>query len=156
PAPYAANAGKLFSDSSAFVVLDLPCGDGRNLPPLALSAPVVLAFDTSTNALRISEEAIRKGASHKNILFRQTDIFATGLPDEAVDGILCWDTLGHLAERERALRALWRICRPVGHIVMNVWTPNDCQPQDARIGKIGDKEYLDPLDLYLRCYERGD
>lgn len=156
PAPYASNAGKLFSDHSAMVVLDLPCGDGRNLPTLALSAPVVLACDTSRNALAIAESTIRKAGSHKNIVFREADIFRTGLPDNSVDGVFCWDMLGHLTDPEKAIRELYRICKPGGHIVANLWTMNDCQPQDDRITELAPKEYVDHLDLYLRCYDRAD
>lgn len=156
PAPYAAKAGKLFSDNSAFTVLDLPCGDGRNLPTLALSAPVVLACDTSRNALGIAESTIRRADSHRNIVFREADIFSLPFPSDSIDGIFCWDMLGHLTEPEKAIRELYRVCKPGGHIVANMWTTGDCQPRDSRISEIGPKEYVDHLDLYLRCYDRAD
>ena len=35
PVPYAETAARLFAAHDAKVIMDLPCGDGRNLPPLS-------------------------------------------------------------------------------------------------------------------------
>ena len=40
PVPHAETAARIFAENSAAVILDLPCGDGRNLPPLAQGAPM--------------------------------------------------------------------------------------------------------------------
>ncbi|MEU4798305.1 class I SAM-dependent methyltransferase [Streptomyces sp. NPDC023327] len=155
PVPYVVNAAKLFADHSAFVVLDLPCGDGRNLPPLAQAATVVLAGDTSLNAMGIARTVVAKAAAD-NVVFHETDVFATGLPDDSVDGIFCWDLLGHLTEPEKALQELHRVCRPGGHIVANMWTMGDCQVADPGMVAIGPKEYRDHADFYCKFYDRPD
>jgi ubiquinone/menaquinone biosynthesis C-methylase UbiE len=156
PVPHAEVAAKLFADSSAAVVLDLPCGDGRNLPPLSKGAPVLLAGDTSTKAMAIAERVAEKAAIRQKVVFITVDAFDTGLLDNSVDGIFCWDLLGHLTNAEDALLELYRITRPGGHIVANMWTMNDCQTSDPLIKEIAPKEYVDHFDFYCRFYDRED
>jgi SAM-dependent methyltransferase len=156
PVPYAQTAARLFAAHSASVVLDLPCGDGRNLPPLAEGAPILLAGDTSPKAMGIAEGVARKAGIRDKTVFVEVDAFATGLLDDSVDGLFCWDLLGHLTNPADALRELHRILRPGGYLVANMWTMNDCQPKDPRIKQIGPKEYVDHFDFYCRFYDRAD
>jgi SAM-dependent methyltransferase len=156
PVPYAHTAARLFAGNSAAVVLDLPCGDGRNLPPLANGAPVLLAGDTSRNAMAIAEKVAEKAGIRDRVVFVEMDAFGTGLLDDSVDGIFCWDLLGHLTNPKDALFELRRITRPGGHIVGNMWTMNDCQVTDPNIKKIGPKEFVDHFDFYCRFYDRDE
>jgi SAM-dependent methyltransferase len=156
PVPYAETAARRFAESSASVVLDLPCGDGRNLPQLAAGAPVLLAGDTSLNAMAIAQGVAERAGIRAMTIFVKIDVFATGLLDDSLDGIFCWDLLGHLTNPEEALRELYRITRPGGRIVANMWTMNDCQATDPNIKEIGPKEYVDHFDFYCRFYDRED
>jgi ubiquinone/menaquinone biosynthesis C-methylase UbiE len=156
PVPHAAIAAELFARNSARVILDLPCGDGRNLPSLANGAPIILAGDTSRNAMSIAERVTEKAAIRDKVVFVEVDAFATGLLDNSVDGIFCWDLIGHLTEPEGALRELQRITRPGGHIVLNLWTMNDCQVSDPNIREVAPKEYIDHFDFYCRFFDRAD
>jgi SAM-dependent methyltransferase len=156
PVPYAQTAAKLFAGHAAAVVLDLPCGDGRNLPPLAGSGAVVLAGDTSTNAMGIAEKVAEKAGIRDRVIFLEMDAFRTGLLDNSVDGVFCWDLLGHLTNPADALVELRRITRPGGHIVANMWTMNDCQVTDPNIRMVGEKEFVDHFNFYCRFYDRDD
>ena len=159
PVPHAATAAALFRAHDAKVVLDLPCGDGRNLPPLAGhegEAPILLAGDTSPTAMAIAEKVAVKAGIRDQVVFVEVDAFDTGLLDASVDGIFCWDLLGHLTDPAPALRELHRILRPGGHLVANMWTMNDCQVSDPNIKEIGPKEYVDHFDFYCRFYDRED
>ena len=156
PVPYAAVAAKLFADHGAAVVLDLPCGDGRNLPPLAQGAPILLAGDTSPKAMAIAERVAARAGIRDKVVFVEVDAFATGLLPASVDGVFCWDLLGHLTDPAPALREIDRILRPGGHLVANLWTMNDCQVSDPNIKEIGPKEYVDHFDFYCRFYDRAD
>lgn len=155
PVPHAEKAARLFAEHGAAVVLDLPCGDGRNIAPLSAGAPILLAGDTSTNAMSIAERVARRAGVRDKVVFVEVDAFATGLLDDSVDGIFCWDLLGHLTDPQDALRELYRITRP-GHIVANMWTMNDCQVSDPNIKEIAPKEYIDHFDFYCRFYDRED
>jgi ubiquinone/menaquinone biosynthesis C-methylase UbiE len=156
PVPYAAIAAQLFAEAAAEVVLDLPCGDGRNLPPLAFGAPILIASDSSINAMGIAREVVTKAGAAGKTVFVKNDIFATTFLDDAIDGIFCWDMLGHLVNPADALRELHRICRPGGRIVANMWTMNDCQPQDPLIKKLAPREYVDHFGWYIRFYDNSD
>lgn len=156
PVPYAETAARLFAVHDAKVIMDLPCGDGRNLPPLAAGAPILLAGDTSTNGMRIAEQVVTRAGVRDKVVFTETNAFATGLLDDSLDGIFCWDLLGHLTNPEDALREMYRVLRPGGHIVANMWTMNDCQVSDPNIKEIAPREYIDHFDFYCRFYDRED
>jgi ubiquinone/menaquinone biosynthesis C-methylase UbiE len=156
PVPYAEIAARLFAENGARVILDLPCGDGRNLPPLAAGAPILLAGDTSVNAMAIAEGVTRKAQVRHKVVFVAVDAFATGFLDDSIDGIFCWDLLGHLTDPQDALRELYRVLTPGGSLVANMWTMNDCQVSDPNIREIGAKEYVDHFDFYCRFYDQDD
>lgn len=156
PVPYAETAALVFAANSAAVILDLPCGDGRNLPPLAVGAPIILAGDTSRKAMTIAERVATKAGIRSRVVFAEVDAFHTGLLDDSVDGIFCWDLLGHLTNPQDALRELYRITRPGGRVVANMWTMNDCQVTDPNIRKIGEKEFVDHFAFYCKFYDHDD
>jgi SAM-dependent methyltransferase len=156
PVPGAETAARLFAENSASVVIDLPCGDGRNLPPLANGTAVLLAGDTSVNAMAIAEQVAQQAGIRDRTVFVRTDAFDTGLLADSVDGIFCWDLLGHLTNPQDALTEFHRILRPGGRIVANMWTMNDCQTSDPDIREISPKVYIDHFDFYCRFYDRDD
>lgn len=156
PVPYAQTAARLFGEHHASVIVDLPCGDGRNLPPLASNVPILLAGDTSRNGMRIAERVAQRAGIRDRIVFLEMDAFATGLLDSSVDGVFCWDLLGHLTAPAGALREMYRVLRPGGHIVANMWTMNDCQTSDPDIREVAPKEYVDHADFYCRFYDHDD
>lgn len=156
PVPYAATAAELFRQNNSRVVVDLPCGDGRNLEPLAHGASVLLGGDTSLTAMAIAERVAARAGIDAKTIFVKMDAFGTGLLDNSVDGIFCWDLLGHLTNVTEALKELYRVLRPGGLMVANMWTMNDCQTSDPDIREIAPKEYIDHFGFYCRFYDTED
>lgn len=156
PVPYAETAAALFKQNSASVILDLPCGDGRNLPPLAAGAPILMAGDTSVNAMAIARTVTDKAGVGDKVVFVEVDAFATGFLDNSLDGIFSWDLLGHLTNPEDALREFYRVLAPGGSLIANMWTMNDCQVSDPNIREIAPKEYIDHFDFYCRFFDADD
>jgi ubiquinone/menaquinone biosynthesis C-methylase UbiE len=154
--PYAETAARRFAANSASVVLDLPCGDGRNLPPLSAGAPILLAADTSMNAMRIASQVAEKAGVRDKIVFLTGNAFSTGFLDDSIDGIYSWDLMGHLTKPGDALREFYRILRPGGSIISNVWTMNDCQVVDPNVKLIGRNEFVDHFGFYCKHYEREE
>jgi len=158
PVPYAQVAAELFAAADAAVIMDLPCGDGRNLPPLAAGAPILLAGDSSHNAMAIARSVVERAGVQRGVVFRETDVYATGLLDDSIDGIFCWDLLGHLAEPADALTELIRTLRPGGCLIANMWTMNDCQIADdwAKMTEVGHRAYLDHAGFYCKFYDEQE
>jgi len=156
PVPAAEAAARVFKENGAFTVLDMPCGDGRNLPALAEGGRILLGADTSANALDISEQVVtRAGVSQKTALL-QLDAYAMKVPSGSLDGVFCWDLLGHLTEPVRALHELVRVLRPGGRLVANMWTMNDCQVNDPNIREVAPRTYIDHFGFYCEFYGRSD
>jgi ubiquinone/menaquinone biosynthesis C-methylase UbiE len=156
PVPYAAVAAGQFKQNHSKVIIDLPCGDGRNLAALADGASILVGGDTSVTAMTIAERVAAQAGIAGKTVFQRMDAFDTGLLDNSVDGIFCWDLLGHLRNVEDALRELYRVIRPGGIIVANMWTMNDCQTSDPDIREIASKEYIDHFEFYCRFYDPDD
>lgn len=158
PVPQARTAAELFAAAGAAVVLDLPCGDGRNLPQLAGGAPILLAGDTSATAMGIARTVTERAGVRERVVFTEMDAYRTGLLDASVDGIFCWDLLGHLTDPAAALIEFDRILRPGGCLVANMWTMADCQIADdrARMTEIAPRTYLDHADFYCKFYDEAD
>jgi len=154
PVPFAETAAEIFAADSARVVLDLPCGDGRNLPPLANRFPAVVGADSSSNALQLCAKRMGKRRLDNTVLL-EADIFATAFVDDTFDGVFCCEVLGHLREPVNALRELIRICRPGRQVVANVFALEDSIRTDSKIAKVAD-DYLFDDRIFFHFYGENE
>lgn len=95
------------------LVLDLPCGLGRSWALLAEHPNrFILAADPSREVLERALAA-RSGALVERVRGFQTSVLAIQLPENAVDSILCLQSLSRLSPEQRlmALRELRRVTR---------------------------------------------
>ena len=152
PVPFAQTAVDDFSSHSARTILDLPCGDGRNLPPLADRFATVVGADSSANAIQLSAARIKK-TELSNILLLESDIYATSFADGMFDGVFCCDMLGHLQRPANALRELLRICRPGRHVMASIFALEDSIRRDDRMARVGDREYIFDKRIYHHFYD---
>lgn len=152
PVPFTADAIELFAADKATKILDLPCGDGRNLSPLAGAFAAVIGADVSKNALDMARRLLRI-QSLDNVSLGVADAYRTGFVDETFDGIFCCDLLGHLADPVRALRELLRVCRGGHCLVANVFAMND-STRGPNMTLVGDEEYIFDDRFYFRFYDR--
>jgi ubiquinone/menaquinone biosynthesis C-methylase UbiE len=95
------------------LVLDVGCGDGLSTFDVARLADQVIGFDISTDQLslaaaRAEQERVR------NVSFMVADADAIPLVDDGVDGILCYGTLHHLPDPQRAIEEVARVLRKGG------------------------------------------
>jgi len=97
-------------------VLDLPTGTGRLLPMLLGRGYRVLAGDYSEHMLgqakKHCETTVSDWASASGrIEFAKLDVMATGLPDGAMDAVICNRLLHHYPTSELRCRALTELAR---------------------------------------------
>ncbi len=106
-------------------ILDLGCGDGTTALPLARMGASVLGVDIATNLVDAgNRRAAAEGLTH--ITFKEGDACdLQGIDDGAFD--LTISIFGAMFAPRPAdvARAMVRVTRPGGRIVMGNWIPND-------------------------------
>jgi SAM-dependent methyltransferase len=106
-------------------VLDLCCGTGRHLVPLALDGYHVTGLDRDDAALCEARRALRSAMSEsdRSTLVRG-DMRALPLAPASLDAVICmWQSFGYfdaLANR-RILEGIRRVLRPNGRCVLDVY-----------------------------------
>lgn len=152
--PHVMRLARFAERSGARIALDLPCGDGRNLQPLAAAVPIVVGADSSGNALDIAADLSRLYGL-KNSLLLRADVFDTGFVDGQFDFVLCWDLLGHLRNVEAAISELLRITSPAGHVVGSAFAWGD-STRGIEMVEVAPGEYLYRDRFYYRFYSREE
>jgi len=104
-------------------VVDLGCGTGRAVVPLARRGFRCLAVDLSPHMLRIvGQKATAEGLNIMRL--RANLVELDSLRDQIADYCLClFSTIGMIQGREnraRALRHAWRILKPGGLLIIHV------------------------------------
>ncbi len=99
--------------------LDVGCGPGSISLGFAkaLTAGNVQAIDVDAEQIAIA----RKAASQQdvtNIEFQQADVYALPFADNQFDCVFAHTVFMHLSDPAKALRELWRVCKPGGVIAI--------------------------------------
>jgi len=152
--PFVSTAVEIFLADSAQVVLDLPCGDGRNTVPLVQHLPFVLGGDSSVNALALAAKRLAN-CRPSHYFLMEMDLFRTHILDEQVNGVFCWDVLGHLRRPLEAITELLRICAPGGCLVGSLFSLGD-STRAGDMRQIGQEEYLYAGQFFYKFYGRTE
>ena len=107
-------------------VLDLGCGNGRNILYLAsLSRGFrIFGLDFSTHLLRIAKEKIKELGLKHSVEFILGDVIQLPFASSSLDGIIYVATLHHLPTADQRLANLLdleRCLRPKGRAFISVW-----------------------------------
>lgn len=135
-------------------IVDVPCGEGRNLAYMARNINTVIGVDASTKALgnlnsRLVQEKIN------NCVLLKGNIFELPFDAEQFDAVLCWDVLGHLRNVDLALKELMRICKSGGSVVGSLFALED-STRGHEMRHLGNEEYLYKDDCYFRFFSECD
>jgi SAM-dependent methyltransferase len=132
-------------------VLELGCGSGRLLVPLARAGHAVTGVDNSPAMLALAERrlAAEPPAVRERVRLVAADMTAAYLPDEAATMTLALvgvNTFLHLAERPAlaALRAVARLLRPGGTLCLDVDNPFTLAAIDEPVEPAVEAEWTDP------------
>jgi len=133
-------------------VLDLGCGNGRNIKYLASVQRGfnIIGLDFSIPLLRIANKNLKQLGFDKNINYLFGDISSLPIQDNTIDSALCVATLHHLPTsklRISALMELHRCLKHNGRAFISVWDFEQDKFKDeltrqlkepAREGEFGD------------------
>ena len=108
------------------LVVDAGCGVGYGSAFLAASARLVLALDTSTEAL----EAAREEYSHPKVALINADCGRLPLPDASVDIVASFEVIEHLNDWQALISEAARVLSPHGQLLVS--TPNRIYSQESR------------------------
>jgi ubiquinone/menaquinone biosynthesis C-methylase UbiE len=132
-------------------LIDLGCGDGRNLVPLANAGLICTGVDLSKTALACSHKRLQKFGAHAFLM--EGDVTNLNFADQSVEVVTCFDVFGQLPEPEKVIAEIRRILIPGGLFAMNAFTPND---SEFGLGdKIGERVFCYKNTLF-RFFEKSE
>ena len=141
---------KLKSNS---LVLDLGCGNGRNMNHENIK---FIGVDNCENFVRICNQ---KGLDVINC-----NMTKVNLENEKVDGIICVAVFHHLStpeHRVEALREMKRLIKPNGRILLSVWAKEQPTKTRRTFAKHGDNivewnKFGEKYERYYYIFERNE
>jgi ubiquinone/menaquinone biosynthesis C-methylase UbiE len=120
PIPVIPQAVEELSRRNVRTVVDLGCGDGRNLAALADAGFNAMGVDIAPTGLAHARRVIRQRAH-----LLRADASDLPLVDGSVDAVTCFDVFGQIQDPSRLIAEARRIIAPGGLIVTNAFTLKD-------------------------------
>ncbi len=131
-------------------VVEVGCGTGQMSLYLATGERLVVGADLTRASLRLAAAAARRfGVDRAH--FVETDLRAPGLRPGAFDVVYCSGVLHHTPDPESSFRAIARLARPGGFVVVGVYNSYARLPHRCRraIGLLTGLRWI-PFDPVLR------
>lgn len=123
PIPCIEEAVRTIVGRKATSVLDVGCGDGRNLVSLVDAGLTCVGVDVSPSALKSAISRLRGRA----ILVLDDAVDLSSFPNGSIDAITCFDFFGQVATPERMLESFRRVLGPAGLLYLNVYSTDDSE-----------------------------
>jgi ubiquinone/menaquinone biosynthesis C-methylase UbiE len=117
-------------------VLDVGCGNGKTLVPLAKKKYDVVGLDVSWSALKILEETLKKLGIYANLVLGDMTTFP--FHDGCFDAVVCNYVLTHLLDEDRVkgINEIRRVLKNNGFLFIEVFSTDDFRyGKGEKIGK---------------------
>jgi 2-polyprenyl-3-methyl-5-hydroxy-6-metoxy-1,4-benzoquinol methylase/uncharacterized protein YbaR (Trm112 family) len=114
-------------------VLEVGCGTGQMCLFLATGDRLVVGADLTRASLELAAAAARR-LGVRRARFLETDLHRPALRAEAFDVVYCSGVLHHAPDPEAAFRAIARLARPGGFVVVGVYNAYARIPHRLRRG----------------------
>jgi SAM-dependent methyltransferase len=102
------------------IVLEVGCGTGQMCLYLATGGRLVVGADLTRTSLALAAEAARRFGIDR-VRFVETDLRRPGLRPGAFDVVYCSGVLHHTPDPEASFRAIARLSRPGGFVLIGVY-----------------------------------
>jgi 2-polyprenyl-3-methyl-5-hydroxy-6-metoxy-1,4-benzoquinol methylase len=112
--------GRLLGDVAGLTVADIGCGTGRHTLRMAAAGARITALDFSEAML---QRARAKPGAQAVTFIRHDLALPLPLPAAAFDQVLCCLVVEHIADLESFFRALGRVCKPDGFVIVSALHP---------------------------------
>jgi len=129
-------------------ILDLGCGNGRNLIPFAKKRFDCYGIDFSKNMIKNAKKSFKENKLKAK--FKQGELTKIPFKDNYFDYIICLASFHHLNKKEQStsLKEIKRILKPKGKLFIAVW--NKWQPRFI----FKSKEQIIPWKVKDKTYQR--
>ena len=119
----ARNAIKLLNPLPCEKILDLGCGNGRDIIEIAKIGSFVYGIDFSEEMISEAYKEIEKTfINNASIKLSVSDISSLKFPNNYFDKIICSEVLEHVPDLDLAIKEIKRVLKPDGILVIT--TPN--------------------------------
>lgn len=142
---------EMLQSHGAASVLELGCGDGRNLQVLAAEGYLCTGVDIAPTGLQRAHARLQQAGLHA--FFCLSDISQLPFADHTADALTVFDVFGQLPDPAAFAREAQRVLKPGGVMALNAFTPGD-----AAFGhgdRVEERAYLYQGTLF-RFFERDE
>lgn len=112
---------KLLDAHPGELILDIGCGNARDILQILSSGAKVVGVDISEGMVSSAKNALAACDIHQ-VMLQVGDATALPFPDRRFDKILCSEVVEHIPDAQKALTEMWRVLKPGGSVVLS--TPN--------------------------------
>ncbi len=117
-----------YAEENGAPILELACGTGRILLPLAEAGHALHGLDLSENMLRVARDKIAEAGLEDSVSLTHADMADFDLGEKGFSLAICaFRSFMHLytqQDQRICLRRLWEHLRPGGLFVVDVYCPN--------------------------------
>ena len=117
--PYADDIAVRLSDMATGRLLEVAAGTGIVTAALALALPRAQLIATDLNQPMLDHAATKPEL--RGVAFRQADALALPFDDHSFDAVVCQFGVMFFPDRVAAFREAYRVLKPGGRFVFNVW-----------------------------------
>ncbi|HZQ58551.1 MAG TPA: methyltransferase domain-containing protein [Acidimicrobiales bacterium] len=131
----------------ASVVLDVACGAAHVCEQLAPYVAQVVGIDLTPTLLALGAQRLRD-AGVRNVLLQEGDAADLPFVDGSFDLVVCRSSVHHLADVERSLCEMRRVCRPGGRVAIDELVQPPAADADVQARYDAVHRLLDPSHLH--------